>query len=500
VNKRLLLGYLALSLLPIAACLAAFAAEIRATGVASGPLLAAIATGALVLALGAAAILRIRRAAPRELGFLGARYLRLVFCAAFVAFAIVLFGSQQEAAARLAAHLFGVMALHRLALFFPAQLSAALAAIGRRPALRAAELALFELCATLILAEIALRGYYASSGQGFFGSQREHPFTRKLVADLFGAAPNSQGYNDDEFTRAKRPGIRRIAAIGDSFFVAQVPRPQGVIARTEALLADAGAPVEVYDFGIVASNIDDYLIVLEEDALAFAPDLVLLGVYVGNDLRISTAQTLFDHHSYAVDRALSEIRQRIEARRLARSGAFRDVTAAPAAGATPDLDAPITTRERYLESVGRELAFFRADQPRAVARAWYDSLAGLAKIDTTCRARGVPLVVVVQPSHPQVSRALLEEGARSAGVDPASLDVALPQRRLAAFFAERGVPMLDLMPAFARAARERDPDGFYLVNDTHWSVAGNEIAAQEIARFLVDQLARGDPTPSAEDR
>jgi hypothetical protein len=90
-----------------------------------------------------------------------------------------------------------------------------------------------------------------------------------------------------------------------------------------------------------------------------------------------------------------------------------------------------------------------------------------------------------------VSRALLEEGARSAGIDPAGLDVAIPQRRLTAFLTARDVPVLDLLPAFARAARERDPDGFYLVNDTHWSVAGNEIAAREIAKFVADQFARG---------
>ena len=124
--------------------------------------------------------------------------------------------------------------------------------------------------------------------------------------------------------------------------------------------------------------------------------------------------------------------------------------------------------------------------------------APLDRIVALCRERGVPLAVVVQPSHPQVSRALLAEGARSAGIDPAGLDVAAPQRRLTAFLAERGVPALDLLPAFERAARERDPDGFYLVNDTHWSVAGNEIAAREIARFVAAQLGQGGRRESAD--
>jgi hypothetical protein len=420
---------------------------------------------------------------------------RIVFSAKVIAFVIVLFGSQKESAARMAAHLLAVMALHRLALLAPARLSAALAAIGRRPALRAAEILLFNICATLVLAEGALRAYYTRSGESFFGAPHENPFTRKLVADLFGFHPNALGYNDGEFSLEKRPGTLRVAAIGDSFFVSEVPRPQGVIARAGALLAASGAPVEVYNFGIVASNIDDYLIILEQDALAFAPDLVLIGVYVGNDLRISTASSAFDHRSFAIDRALSDILRRLAERRLARDGAFRDITQSGA----PDLQMPITTRERYLESVRRELAFFRDDGSTAVARAWFDSLAGLARIIALCRERGVPLAVVLSPSHVQVSSALLEEGARSAGIDPAALDVTIPQRRLAAFLAARGVPTLDLLPAFARAARDRDPDGFYLNNDTHWSVSGNEIAAREIARFVADQLALANHREGPED-
>ncbi len=500
MKKRLLLGYLVLTLLPVGACLLHFAAELRATRIASGPLVAASGFAAVAFALGGAATARIARADARELGFLGARYLRIVFSAKLIAFAIVLFGTQREAPARLAAHLLAVTALHRLALLFPERLSAALAAIDRRPAQRAAELLVFNLCASAVLAEGALRAYYAGSGQGYFGDQREHPFTRKLVADLFGAAPNALGYNDEEFALAKRAGTRRVAAIGDSFFVAQVPRPQGVIARAEALLAATGTSAEVYNFGVVASNIDDYRLLIEDEALAFHPDLVLLGVYVGNDLRVSTASTAFDHRSYAIDRAFSDIRQRLAARRLERAGEFRDVTD-PAPGgvaAAPDLEAPIATRERYLATVRRELAFFREPGGAAVARAWFDSLTGLARIIALCRDRGVPLAVVVSPSHPQVSRALLAEGARRAGLEPAALDVAIPQRRLSAFFAERGVPMLDLLPAFEHAARERDPDDFYLRNDTHWSVPGNEIAARELARFLADQLAQGGRRKSAD--
>jgi hypothetical protein len=486
-KRRILLAHLALTLLAAGAGLYGFTAELAATRIATGPLVAAIGFAALACGLGAAAIARIARAAADELAFLGARYLRIAFSITLIVFTIVLFGTQKEAGTRMGAHLFGWMALHHLALLFPARLSAALAAIGRHPVPHALEVAIFNVCAAIFLTEGALRAYYFGSGQGFFRPQYETPFNRRLAAPLFGSAPNSLGYNDDEFERAKRPGIRRVAAIGDSFFVAPVPRPQGVIARLEALLAERGARAEVYNFGILASNIDDYLFVLEQEALSFQPDLVLVGIYVGNDLRISRQKTTFDYHSFALDRAITDIRHRVAALWLQHTGEFRDLTAAPAEQA--DLELPVSTHERYLESIRRELAYFRPDGSSAVERAWFDSLATLDRIIAVCRAHAVPIAVVVQPSHPQVSRAIREEGARSAGIDPDTLDVTIPQRRFTAFLAERGVPALDLLPAFERAARDRDPDGFYLNNDTHWSVAGNEIAARELAGFVADQLA-----------
>ncbi len=445
MKKHLLLAYLVLTLLAIFACGVHFAREIAATGIASGPLIAAVGLAGLALLLGSVATWRVGRAAPHELGFLGARYLRVVFSAKLIAFVIMLFGSHTEATARLAAHLLGAMALHRLALLWPARLSALLAAVGRHRALSAAELLVFNLGATLLLAEGALRAWYTSSGTAFFASQTENPMSRKLVAPLFGYDPNSLGYNDDEFSLEKRHGTRRIAVIGDSFLVAQVPRPQGVIARTEDLLAASDPRIEVYNFSIVASDIDDYRILLEDQALAFQPDFVLVGIYVGNDLRISTLSTAFHHDSYAIERALTDIRQRLVARQLERAGEFRDATRTPRGASAVDLETPIATRERYLESIRRELAFFSAPASSRVERAWYDSLAALEQIIALCRERGVPLAVVVSPSHPQVSRATLEEGALSAGIDPSSLDVALPQRRLDAFLAERGVPVLDLL-------------------------------------------------------
>ena len=69
------------------------------------------------------------------------------------------------------------------------------------------------------------------------------------------------------------------------------------------------------------------------------------------------------------------------------------------------------------------------------------------------------------------------------------MDVALPQRRLAAFFARHQVPCLDLLPHFAGAADT------YAAHDTHWNVAGNRLAAERLAAWLPRTLPQAQPAP-----
>jgi hypothetical protein len=49
---------------------------------------------------------------------------------------------------------------------------------------------------------------------------------------------------------------------------------------------------------------------------------------------------------------------------------------------------------------------------------------------------------------------------------------------LRAFFAERDVPCLDLLPTFAGVSDA------YAVHDTHWNVRGNSLAAGRIREWI----------------
>lgn len=92
---------------------------------------------------------------------------------------------------------------------------------------------------------------------------------------------NAHGWRDGERTRAKPDGVRRVAALGDSFTFGQgVDRMQRF---TELLAQQTG--FEVLNFGACGYATDQQLLVFETEAVQFAPDVVLLQVFLGNDLR-----------------------------------------------------------------------------------------------------------------------------------------------------------------------------------------------------------------------
>ena len=91
----------------------------------------------------------------------------------------------------------------------------------------------------------------------------------------------------------------------------------------------------------------------------------------------------------------------------------------------------------------------------------------------------------------------LEDDVWNAAFD-ADIDGALdrdgPQRRIAAWLAERGIPCLDLLPNLR--AEPREDDGryhLYHLKDTHFIARGNAVVGRALAAFVRDELGGGPP-------
>ena len=106
---------------------------------------------------------------------------------------------------------------------------------------------------------------------------------------------NSQGYRDSEWALVKKPGVLRIAVLGDSFTEAlQVPVEQTWVNQLPGAMA--GVPgcrvlerypegAETLNFGVGGYGTGQSLLTWRNDAHQFRPDLVLHAIYFENDLR-----------------------------------------------------------------------------------------------------------------------------------------------------------------------------------------------------------------------
>ncbi|MGB9053316.1 MAG: hypothetical protein WCC54_13470, partial [Pseudolabrys sp.] len=73
----------------------------------------------------------------------------------------------------------------------------------------------------------------------------------------------------------------------------------------------------------------------------------------------------------------------------------------------------------------------------------------------------------------------------ASGLPPASFDFTLPNKLLRARFEELKIDYIDLLTEFSAHSLN---DRLYRPNDSHWKIAGNELAARLILQHVSAQL------------
>jgi hypothetical protein len=336
--------------------------------------------------------------------------------------------------------------------------------------LRGLELVVTNLVLALVLAELALQAFAAGSGRSPLLSNTLEDYRLRPGHDYGGGLRgNSLGYPGREFRRAKRPGVTRIAALGDSFAVG----PAVTFADNYLCLLERIQPgLEVYNFGVSGAGPREYHQILQQHAWAFEPDLVLVSVFVGNDITewLATPRHL-DPRQHALYLLLTR------GWRLLREQ-FRQAHQ-PVEAVSQRLSGPALSPETFRQVEARRLAVCFRTAPPGLERKWQRTLEYLERIVQECRRRRVPVALVLIPDEFQVNPRVLHEALAEGNCDGAAvLDLDQPQRRLRAFCSGHGVPYLDLCPAFKGI-----PDT-YAPRDTHWNVRGNRLAANCIAEWL----------------
>jgi hypothetical protein len=377
-------------------------------------------------------------------------------------------------------------------------------------------LILIGLIAALLVGEGAIRVYFA------LAPDPPHSRYTRDAATGFRLRPgpfweddrdpsdriNSLGFRDVEHPVPAPEGTSRIVGIGDSFVLGAVPIEQNFLRMTGTELGADVALMGLGGYGPV-----EYLGALRTAGLALEPDRVVLCFYVGNDITgipmrgavrggevyftgSSNRWTDLLRHSqlFALAERVFVTRVRISNLRRAeqaRTAAAR-LTADSASTDRASTEPPTTNRpSAYYRMVEKNrLPVYAIDPSPRTEELWTEAEAILDAFDSTCRRAEVPWTLLLIPSELQVDPGVRMGMLKAFHLDPVDYDFDGPQRRLTTFARTRGIDLLDLLPAF-RVACARGED-LYIPNDTHWSAAGNRMAANLLAAHL-----RDDPAPKA---
>ena len=263
---------------------------------------------------------------------------------------------------------------------------------------------------------------------------------------------NSHGMREREIPIEKPDSVVRVAVLGDSYtFGFGVRAHRAYPRRLEGLLnqsSPGGRRFQVLNFGVGGYSTQDEAVVLRERALAWRPDLVIVG-YVLNDPEDEPIQPLQSYYE--------------EPRWWQRFHLLR-------------LVAKADWQRRVRKFGGGDYIRSLYGDPRK----WKNVVDGLASIQQTARSRGIPVIVVVFPL---------------CTVDDWSQYPYGPVHRVVARAAAAdGFEVVDLLPVYARRpAREmRLAD-----SDAHPSEEGHIIAAEAIAERLLPEEERLFEAPAS---
>lgn len=258
----------------------------------------------------------------------------------------------------------------------------------------------------------------------------------------------------------------RVAIMGDEVSLASA-NPGGALAQLESALPS----LKVFDLSAPQAGPREYARNQIQRARKLNLDLVLTFVSVGDDIASESPRVdLFDWRSLCVSRLMRRYVGWPQAPAAAKLGSNgQAVAAVPAAGAW----------ETYVAACGPQLAVCRKPIDAAMQRRWKTTLGYLDELSRGCREAGIQLALVIAPSPLQTNRPLLEAACRRQGYAPSEIDLDLPQRRLAAYAADRNLPAFDLLPALRSC-----PEQPFIHQGWRWNARGNAAAAQALSGWL----------------
>jgi hypothetical protein len=323
-------------------------------------------------------------------------------------------------------------------------------------------------------------------------SQRNPPGTLRFLYPC-----NSLGEYDEEFVRRKS-GDHLMATIGDSFSYGIVPHDYHFSTVCERHLG-----IPVYNMGVPSIGPPEYHYLLEHEALPLDPELIVVDIFVGNDLIFpyEVTPTLdpflrswFDRRNALLwlvpERCVKLAREK--KRRASEDGpvgAAQGEFAKPssAAGKTleeqfPWLADPMKESPSFSQHIFTQMEVQRAESvcsSMSPAFTLFEDF--MSRIHRS--AGKTPVAVMLIPDEFQVEDAVWQSVLEKSSAP--DLDRDRPQKALLPWFEHEGIPCLDLLPVL-RAVPPM-PDGkrhVYHLRDSHFNARGNRATGEALSEFV----------------
>lgn len=297
--------------------------------------------------------------------------------------------------------------------------------------------------------------------------------------------------NEHDAAPLPAPGVLRVLSLGDSFTAGyRVGQDDTYSRRLEAWASERLGPTEV-----LVANIESPprgVEWLERWGWAWAPDLVLMGVTLGNDVAsswialhpggVTPAEVeAFELPAHAWKaREVSPLRAWLDERRLVQvlRGGREAIGTSYNDAATP----------RLFDGINGLGIFLRAPPPEIEA-AWDRLFAVLARFQDECLARGVACAALVFPQRFQIDARDWELAVAHYGLVPEAFDLRAPNRRIAAFCAERALACIDPTEGMAAWHAGSGEELYLPRGDMHWNAAGHRVFLEVAGPALAERIA-----------
>ncbi len=285
---------------------------------------------------------------------------------------------------------------------------------------------------------------------------------------------NRFGHRDEEITALLR-NQNKVLMLGDSFTFGMN------VAQDQTMTADLQKKVDGkrWDFmnaGVIGYSIRQELIYLREHFDEIQPKVVILNVFVGNDLteqrRTDVTRdandfpvSIYDKEVFVLDPGYLASRTTLPLQSLALADIMKR---------WKDLAMSRNAYPGYIWAV-----FLDKDHPSYpsdIDWLWQEYEGDLIRMKKLLDEKGAQLLVVIIPMDVQVDRKYWDKyPTKVFGEKEFSLD--LPQKKFREICERNSLTCLDLLPIF----REHRQDELYFAEiDPHFDVAGNRLAAESI--------------------